>query len=236
MSKIFAGLGALLSAVLFALPAAAQPSQSHTPGPFDRVFISGMARVELSQSDRDVLTVMGDADVQRAIHVHHERSSLHVSTDGDWKFWNREPVVLRLQMREIRQLVISGLTDITASRPIRTDELRINISGRGDVRLHELVADRLRFEISGAGGGEVNGRVDDLVLRVSGAGKFNAENLKAARASVIISGAANTDLWVTDELRVNVSGVGAVNYWGSPKVRQDASAMAKVNARGDKRP
>lgn len=236
MNKAITFLALGFSAFLCALPVAGQPSHNYTPGAFDRVFISGIARVELSQSDRDVITVMGDADVQRSVHLHHERNSLHVNTDGDWKFWNREPVVLRLQMREIRQLVISGLTDIFASRPIKTDELRINISGRGEVRLQELIADRLRFEISGAGDGEVSGRVDELVVRVSGAGKINAEKLRAARASVSISGAANTDLWVTDELRVHVSGVGTVNYWGSPKVRQDASAMAKVNARGEKRP
>lgn len=229
-------LGAAAAASFFFCTGAfAQPSQTYTPGPFDRLMVSGIAKVELAQGDRDAVTVVGDADVQRGVQVNLHRNELVVSTDGDWKFWNREPILLRVQMREVRQVHISGLTDMVATKPIRTNELRIHISGKGDVKLADVQADRLRFEISGAGDGEISGKVQELQLRVSGAGKLNAEKLKAAVAVVNISGAANTDVWATDELRINVSGVGSVNYWGNPQVRQNVSTMANINARGDKR-
>lgn len=230
-------LGAAIAAsFLFAGNAFAQASQTYTPGSFDRFVVSGIAKVELSQGDRDSITVMGDAEVQRGVQIDLTRSGeLRVSTEGDWKFWDRSPVVLRVQMRDMKQLVISGLTDIVATRPIRVQELRINISGKGEVKLAELQADKLRFEISGAGEGDIAGKVSELQLRVSGAGKLNAEKLKAQVASVVISGAANTDVWVTDELRINVSGVGNVNYWGNPQVKQNVSTMATITSRGDKR-
>jgi hypothetical protein len=227
---------ALAAAVLAGAPAWAQPSQSYTPGSFDRLVIAGVAHVELSQSDKDVVTVVGDADVQRAVGLHLSRSGeLRVSTEGEWKFWNREPIVLRVQMKEIHQLSISGAGDIVANRPIRTDDLRVSISGRGDVRLPDLTADSLRFDISGAGEATLGGAVEDLTLRVSGAGKVDAEKLRASNASVQISGAGNTELWVTDQFKVVVSGVGTVNYWGKPDVRQTVSSFGSLVARGEKK-
>jgi hypothetical protein len=114
------------------------------------------------------------------------------------------------------------------------DSLDVNISGKGEVRLGNLTARQLDFEISGAGAGEVAGKVDKLIVNVSGAGKIMADKLRAATADVNISGAGSTDLWVTDELNVTVAGVGAVSYWGQPKVTQKVSALARMNALGPK--
>jgi len=224
----------LLAACIAPATAVAQPSESYTPGPFDRIAISGQARIELSQGDQDMVTVVGGEDVQRAVRMHLRRNELLVSTEGDWKFWSRAPLVLRVQMKEIRQLVISGLSDIVAVRPIRADDLRITISGKGDVRLPQLTAQKLRFEISGAGDAELGGAVDELVLRVTGAGRVNAERLRAREARVAVSGAGTSDLWVTEELKVAVSGPGNVNYWGKPSVQQAVSGFGTITARGEK--
>ena len=214
--------------------ALAQPSESYAPGPFDRLTISGQARIELAQGEQDMVTVVGGDDVQRAVRVHLRRGELLVSTHGDWKFWSRAPVLLRVQMREVRHLVISGLSDIVAVRPIRAEDLRITISGKGDVRLPQLSAQKLRFEISGAGDAELGGAVDELVLNVAGAGRVNAERLRAREARVVVSGAGMSDVWVTEELKVAVSGPGSVSYWGKPSVRQSVSGFGTVTARGEK--
>ena len=217
-----------------AATAVAQPSESYTPGPFDRLAISGQARIELAQGEPDMITVVGGPEMQRAVRMQLRRNELLVSTEGDWKFWSRAPVLLRVQMKDVRQLVISGLSDIVATRPIRADDLRIVISGKGDVRLPQLAARQLRFEISGAGDAELGGAVEELVLRVAGAGRVNAEGLRARQARVVVSGAGNSELWVTEELRVAVSGPGSVNYWGKPNVQQSVSGFGSVTARGDK--
>jgi hypothetical protein len=162
------------------------------------------------------------------------RGELQIATHGGWKFWNRDPVEMKVQMRSIKGLNISGASDIIASRPLVCDSLDVNISGKGEVRLGNLTARQLDFEISGAGAGEVAGKVDKLIVNVSGAGKIMADKLRAATADVNISGAGSTDLWVTDELNVTVAGVGAVSYWGQPKVTQKVSALARMNALGPK--
>jgi len=103
------------------------------------------------------------------------------------------------------------------------------------VRFDRLIADQLRFYISGAGDGQLAGQVADLRLGVSGKGKIQADQLRAARAVVHISGVGNAQLWVTEALKVSVSGVGTIDYWGNPQVSRSSSGLATINARGDKR-
>jgi hypothetical protein len=214
--------------------ALAQQTKVFAPGPFDSVTVSGSARIELTQGDSDQVTVIGDHDAQRSVQLGVTGGELHIETKGGWKFWNRDQVEMKVQVRNIKSLNISGASDIVATRPIVADSLDVNISGKGEVRLANLSAKQLDFEISGAGSGTMAGKVDKLIVNVSGAGKIVADNLRAAQADINISGAGSTDLWVTDELNINVSGVGSVSYWGQPKVSRKVSALARMNALGTK--
>jgi len=227
----------LAAALLACTCAMAQqpPSRTFAPGPFDRLVVAGAARIELTQGERDQVTIVGDEAVLKNVRLRHENGRLVVTTEDDWKFWNRETIQLRVTMHEISRLSISGASDIIARTPIRTADLRIDISGQGEVRIPQLDARQLRFNIAGAGDGELGGgQVEDLQLNVSGKGKLVADKLKARNGVVNISGVGNADVWVTDDLRVTVSGVGTVNYWGQPRLRQQISAIASVNAKGNK--
>ena len=71
--------------------------------------------------------------------------------------------------------------------------------------------------------------------QVAGRSEFRAENLMSQRAAVRVSGIADVQVWVVQDLAVTVSGVGTVDYWGSPNVQRRASGIAKINERGPRR-
>ena len=102
------------------------------------------------------------------------------------------------------------------------------------VRFDQLALGRLNFDISGAGEGQLNGKVDQLRLAVSGKGKISAEQLRAGSADVSISGVANAVLWAVKDLRVQISGAGHVDYWGQPNVSKSISGFGSVDPRGAK--
>jgi hypothetical protein len=224
----------LAASAWFGTFAFAQQTKVFAPGPFDSINVSGSARIELTQGESDQVTVVGDHDAQRSVQLGVTGGQLNIQTHGGWKFWNRDQVEMKVQMRSIKSLNISGASDILATKLLVADSLDINISGKGEVRFGNLSAKQLDFEISGAGSGIMGGKVDKLIVNVSGAGKITADNLRAAQADINISGAGSTELWVTDELSVNVSGVGSISYWGQPKVTSKVSALARMNALGPK--
>ncbi len=217
-------------------PAPAEPGRIYTPGTFDRLELAGAARVLLVQGDRDQVFVAGDADVQKGVEVELSGRQLVIRPAGGWKFWHTSKLFVQVEMRQLKALSLSGASDVHAPGPLKVDQLRLNISGAGLARLDQLDARQLNFVISGAGDGQLGGRVDEMALQISGKGKVVADRLQAQRARVSVSGIGNVVLWVTDELTANISGVGSVDYFGSPNVQRSVSGMGSISAKGDKKP
>jgi hypothetical protein len=235
MSTIRHGMVWLLALAAGSALAQSPEGRLYTPGAFDRLDLDGSARVTLTQGDKDQVFIAGDADAQKSAQVRLVGSRLEIHPSGGWKFWNNERLQIDVQVRQLSQLTLSGNSDVQALGPFKGDQLVVTISGAGSVRFDRLDMDRLKFSISGAGDGELAGKVSDLSLSVSGKGKLLAEQLRAGTASVSISGVGNARVWVTEALRVGISGVGSVDYWGQPEVKRSVSGLGSVNALGDKR-
>jgi hypothetical protein len=217
-----------------ALPA--EPGRIYAPGPFDRLELAGAARVVLVQGERDQAFIAGNADVQKTVEVALSGRQLVIRPTGGWKFWHSNKLFVLVEMRDLKQLSLSGASDVHAPGPLKVDQLRLNISGAGLARLDQLDARQLTFVISGAGDGQLGGRVDDIALQISGKGKVVADRLQAQRARVSVSGIGNVVVWATDELTAHISGIGSVDYFGSPNVQRSVSGMGSITAKGDKRP
>ncbi|MFT7722223.1 MAG: head GIN domain-containing protein [Roseateles sp.] len=234
------GLGlALAVGAAFAQPAPPAPPATpatagrvYAPGPFDRLALAGAARVLLVQGERDQAFVAGDAEAQKGVEVALADGQLVIRPAGGWKFWHAatRPFV-QVEMRQLHQLSVSGASDVHAPGPLRTDQLKLRISGAGLARLDQLQARQLSFVISGAGDGQLGGRVDELALQISGKGRVQAERLQAQRARVNVSGIGNVMLWVTDDLNAHISGIGSVDYVGNPAVQRSISGMGSINRR-----
>lgn len=211
------------------------PGKVYAPGEFDRLELGGAARVVLVQGDRDQAFIAGDAEVQQGVQVELADRQLVIRPNGGWKFWHSHKLFVQVEMRQLRQLSVSGASDVHAPGPLQTDQLKLSISGAGIVRLDQLQARQLVFGISGAGEGQFGGRVEELALQISGKGKVTADRLQAQRARVNVSGLGNVLLWVTDDLAAHISGIGSVDYFGNPSVQRSVSGMGSINAKGDRR-
>lgn len=211
------------------------PGKVYAPGAFDRLELAGAARVLLVQGERDQAFISGDEEVQKNVEVELADRQLIIRPSGGWKIWRSGKLFVQVEMRELRQLSVSGASDVHAPGPLRADQLKLSISGAGNVRLDQLQARQLVFAISGAGDGQLGGRVDDMTLQISGKGKVIAERMQAQKARVNVSGLGNVVLWVTDDLAAHISGVGSVDYYGNPAVQRSVSGMGSISARGEKR-
>jgi len=222
--------------LLAAFAAHAQEGKSYAPGPFNRLEIDGAAKVTLKQGDKDQVFVRGNPATQERVEVELDGKTLLIHTEGNWKFWRKDPLIVDVQMREPRAITLSGASDLQASGPVKTPKLSVEISGAADVRLDALDTDELRFDVSGAGDGRLAGRAGMLVITLSGTGKIRAEELKTKAAKVSISGAGGARLWVTDMLSASISGIGDVDYFGSPgKVSREVSGLGSIKALGEKK-
>lgn len=212
--------------------AAQPPGKRYDPGAFTGVELSGSAQVRFEQGEDDHVVVFGDAAVQDALVIEVRNGTLQVHQSGNWKFWDAGKLQMTVVARELRRVSISGASEFVANGPVRSPRLEVQLSGAGRLRFDDLVTDRLRFGVSGAGDGRFAGRAGELRIDVSGRGDFLGGRLQSTRAEVRVSGIGNVRVWATDTLRVGVSGIGTVDYWGSPNVDRSVSGMATLKARG----
>ncbi len=227
-------LAALVLAPVLAC-AQAPEGKVYAPGPFDNVVLDGAGQVRLVQGERDEVFVSGDAQAQEAVDIRLTGGRLHIDLPGSWKFWNNgSGAQVEVRVRHLRRLTLSGANDVLAPGPISGEQLTVSMAGSGVARFDQLQVGDLNFDISGAGEGQLAGKVDHLRLSVSGKGKIGAEQLQANGANVSISGVGNAVLWPVHALNVQISGAGHVEYWGQPTVRKSISGFGSVDARGDK--
>jgi hypothetical protein len=234
-----AGISALLPLAALSCAAFAQApppeGKVYAPGPFDSVVVDGAGQVRLVQGDRDEVFVPGDANAQESVDVRLSGTRMRIDLPGSWKFWsNGNGAQVEVRVRHLSRLTLSGANDVIAPGPIRGDQLTISMAGSGVARFDQLQVGRLNFDISGAGEGQLSGKVDQLRLSVSGKGKIAAEQLRTTSADVSISGVGNAALWTVHDLRVQISGAGHVEYWGQPALLKSISGFGSVDARGDK--
>ena len=102
--------------------------------------------------------------------------------------------------------------------------------GAGDVRINDANSNDLRIESTGAASVEAGGKARSVMISSTGAGSVDTSKLTTEKAKVDVSGAANVDVYASDQLDVTISGVGNVSYSGNPKtVNKSISGVGTVN-------
>jgi hypothetical protein len=87
----------------------------------------------------------------------------------------------------------------------------IDVSGAADVLASGFEGERLRVDLSGAAGIEIDGKVGELEVSLSGAGRVNARKLVTQKAKVDVSGAGKVEVNATDSLDATISGAGTIS-------------------------
>lgn len=143
-----------------------------------------------------------------------------------------ERVKVTITVKDLHEIEFSSAGNLRADG-LKTDELRLNLNGVGEMTLNDLDVRKLESRLSGAGNIKASGTADELDLRISGVGSFDAPKLESLVATVRISGAGSATVFVKDDLTARVSGAGSVNYYGSPTLHKDISGAGSVSKADD---
>lgn len=199
---------------------------------FDRLSLSGIGEVELTQGDEESLKIEAEDNIVPIIKTEVRDGTLYITFERKTVLPTK-PIKFYLTMRDVRGLEMLGVSNLRSDR-IETDRLDVIISGTGGIKILALVADRVTTKISGAGSFEAEGQVGDQNVTVSGAGNYNGEDLQSRSSVVTITGLGRVLVWATDKLDVTISGTGGVDYYGSPSITKSISGIGNLNHQGNK--
>ena len=108
----------------------------------------------------------------------------------------------------------------------------VSTHGAGQIKIADAKSSDLRIESTGAASVVAAGTAGSVSISSTGAGEIDTTKLRAEKAKVDVTGAANVDVFASDQLDVTVAGASSVTYTGSPKVvNKHVSGIGSVSAK-----
>jgi hypothetical protein len=209
---------------------------------FEKIQISGVGRVVITQGDSESLSVETDDNLLEYIETDVKGDTLEIGFSKDTSFGvgggrkvlePTEGFTFRISVVDLTRISLAGAAKVEVDK-LKTDQLDIQLSGAGDISVDDLNGDQLDVQISGAGDVDLAGKVGEQVIVLEGLGRYQAYDLESQNATVSISGAGGANLWVNETLEVTISGAGDVKYYGSPEVTPEISGVGRIQSQGDK--
>jgi len=202
---------------------------------FNEISVAGGIDLYLSPDDKETVVVSASDEKYRdRIITKVVNGRLQIYFDDKKGF--RWPTNMRLKayvsFRSLKLLIASGASDVFVNGVIKSDQLRIELSGasdfKGAIDVNELVMDQ-----SGSSDSRISGRADRLKIEVSGASDMKAYDLEVNYCDAHASGASDIQITVNKELSAKASGASDIEYRGTGLVKDvKTSGSSSISKKG----
>ena len=117
-------------------------------------------------------------------------------------------------------------------RQSRPAELKIELSGSGNVKISSLQAPKLSATITGSGDIYLSGDNDqaEMDATITGSGSIKADEMRVANATIHITGSGSARVNVLKELETDITGSGSVQYRGNPMINAHSTGSGRTTA------
>jgi hypothetical protein len=198
-------------------------------GSFHSVRVSNAITLIVSQGNETAVVVSAaDPAFRNRIKTEVHEGVLHISYEGGGALnLNKKNPALRayVSVQQLRMIEAVGACDVKVNGVLRSEELKINLSGASQFK-GEVLATTLQVEQSGASTSKIKGRVTHLTVQVTGASDFNGFDLVADNAKTQAGGASDIRITVNKDLQVYCSGASDVQYRGNAVISDFRSSGA----------
>ncbi len=199
-------------------------------GTFSEISFGVSGTIYLTQGSNEKVVVDCDDDIFEEIEFEVVGDKLRIKNRSNWGWTShrKSELDIYITMREIENLSLSGSGTIIGEGRINADELRLSVSGSGNIDL-ETICRELDMRISGSGKIDLDGEADRAEIGISGSGDLRADKMEVGIFRARISGSGNCSITATEEIEANISGSGNVYYSGNPKrVIGNSSGNGKI--------
>ncbi len=193
---------------------------------FHALDISANAQVELRIDTVYRVEVTCEESIIDFLETVEENGVLKIHFDRD--VYDVDNLQIRVWAPNWDAIETHGSVDLNAPDAISGDNLKVNLSGSGNMRLFNIDFQDITALISGDGNLFLVGKGESLTCTISGSGNVEALDCPMQNAKVTISGSGNVRLDVSEQLDVVISGSGDVEYQGDPVVNSQVSGSGSV--------
>jgi len=211
MRKIFATSLVLVLALSFVF---GQTKETRNVDTFTKIAYRVPGKLYLRQGNEQKVVLEGDKDVLAKIETEVSVGRLVIGRENNnWSFWGNDDsrITVYITVKDIEGLSVSGSGDLVGEGKFKADDLDLNVSGSGNLRIDVDASGDMEANVSGSGALEVKGKCASLESKVSGSGKVAIESLISNGADVSVSGSGKIlARGSAKEIKATISGSGEV--------------------------
>lgn len=201
-------------------------TQQRTPGTFNAVALNIDADVVLHTDSVYRIEVTGQQNILDVLKTNVNGNELVIDfTDCVMEY---SALTIHIYAPVYVQVSICGSGDIRNTGSLSTGNLKLKISGSGNLNLGGLQCTSVESDISGSGNVLLSGTAQTINHESSGSGSFKAYGLACNAANISISGSGDAEVNVSQNLTVDISGSGDVYYRGTPALNVSVSGSGRV--------
>lgn len=199
------------------------------PGKFSRISLALAAKVYLVQGSECRLEIEANDNELEKIKTEVKNGKLNIGTKS-WASGPKGSVTIKITMPELEGLSVAGSGSIVADSRFDCEELDLDISGSGAIKMKNLSVQELDAAITGSGHIKLNGEpaADELSLTITGSGDFSSEGLRIEEVKITITGSGSAKVHVVRKLTTNITGSGNVYYQGDPMINANSTGSGKT--------
>jgi len=191
---------------------------------FSHVVSSAVGDVHFTQGEKPSIKVVGREEFVKKTTTEIDGETLYIKTvkDGKQKILTPKQFNLAVYITspDLTNMTLRGVGDVEVSGNLNTDTLDIGVSGVGDVKVSDLVCDRLIVSVKGTGDVDIaKARCKTADFTLKGVGDVSANLIKTDSTNIVMKGVGDMDVRFNDCNWANcrLSGVGDLTASGTLK-------------------
>lgn len=210
MKKIFTTTFALIIALTITF---GQTKETRNVDTFTKISFRVPGKLYLKQGNEQKVVLEGNKSVLAKIETEVNGGRLSIGNDNDWKIWDwdDDEINVYITVKDIEGLSVSGSGDLIGEGRLKTEDLDLNVSGSGNLKIEVDASGDMEANVSGSGNIDVKGTCQSLESKVSGSGKVYIAGTIAQDADVSVSGSGKIIAsGSAKEIKTTISGAGEV--------------------------
>lgn len=205
---------------------------------FDQIAVSGSLDVTYTQqSGKPKVEIYTSDNIVDLLDIYVKNGKLNLGFKKNVKV-SYNKLEIRVTSEDLNAVNVAGSGDFKFTNGLKTDQLKMNVAGSGDIECKQLKAADIDISVAGsgdlkienalvtsvnasvAGSGtvKISGSADKANYSVAGSGDLYANDFKVQNISASVAGSGDIKCHAVEHLKARVSGSGTIGYKGNPEL------------------
>lgn len=217
----------------------AQTEETRNVDTFTKIAFRVPGKLYLRQGSPQKVVIKGKKDILEEIQTKVEGSRLIIENENRrWKWSSDDKVDVYITVKDINGLNVGGSGDLIGQTKIVTDDIALNVSGSGNMKVEVEASGDMESDVSGSGNIELRGKCRSFNSDVSGSGKVILTLNASGNADFGVSGSGKIEAsGSASKVKASISGSGkvlAANLeTNSCEVRITGSGDVEINVKNE---